>query len=47
MKDPDQRVLVEPGDRVSLEYTAVEACMAFFERHLLDPFTSGVPSLLN
>lgn len=47
MENPNQRVLIEPGDRLYLEYTAVEACLAFFERHLLDPVTSGAPALLN
>ncbi|MEZ6125680.1 MAG: polysaccharide biosynthesis/export family protein [Planctomycetaceae bacterium] len=48
MKDPGQRVIIEPGDRISLEYTAVEAWLAFFERHLMDPFTNAAaPSLLN
>lgn len=47
MKNPDQRVLIEPGDRLYLEYTAIEASLAFFERHLLDPVTSGAPALLN
>ena len=47
MKNPDQRVLIEAGDRLYLEYTAVEASLAFFERHLLDPITSGVPILIN
>ena len=47
MKHPDQRVIIEPGDRLYLEYTAVEACLAFFERHLLDPITTGSPVLIN
>lgn len=47
MKNPNQRILIEPGDRLYLEYTTVEACLAFFERHLLDPMTAGFPALLN
>lgn len=47
MRNPDQRIMIEPGDRLYLEYTAAEAFMAFFERHLLDPFTAGVPTLVN
>jgi hypothetical protein len=46
MRNPDQRVLIQPGDRLFLEYTPIEAVMAFFERHLLDPFTAGAPSIL-
>ena len=46
MRNPDKRVLIEPGDRLYLEYTPIEAVMAFFERHLLDPLTSGAPSFL-
>jgi len=47
MRDPNQRVIIEPGDRLYLEYTPIEACLAFFERHLLDPFLTGSPALLN
>ena len=46
MRNPDQRVLIEPGDRLYLEYTPIEACLAFFERHLFDPYLSGVSSTL-
>lgn len=46
MRNPEYRVLIEPGDRLYLEYTAIEAVLAFFERHLLDPVTSGVPAVL-
>ena len=46
MKNPDQRVIIEPGDRLYLEYTAIEAVLAFFERHLLDPVTTGAPAVL-
>ncbi len=46
MKNPDQRVVIEPGDRLYLEYTRAEAFLAFFERHLMDPFLSGGPQLL-
>lgn len=47
MKNPDQRVLIEPGDRIFLEYTSAEAFLAFIERHLLDPFLTGAPQLLS
>lgn len=46
MRNPDQRVVIEPGDRLYLEYTAIETVLAFFERHLLDPITSGAPAVL-
>jgi hypothetical protein len=47
MRNPDQRVIIEPGDRLYLEYTPAEAFFAFLERHLLDPFTSGAPQMLS
>ena len=46
MRNPDQRVIIEPGDRLYLEYTAIETVLAFFERHLLDPVTTGAPAFL-
>ncbi|GAB5443135.1 MAG: polysaccharide biosynthesis/export family protein [Fuerstiella sp.] len=46
MKNPAQRVIIEPGDRIYLEYTPVEAFFAFFERHLLDPMLTGAPAVL-
>ena len=46
MKNPNQRVIIEPGDRLYLEYTPIEATLAFFERHLMDPFLTGAPQLL-
>lgn len=46
MRNPDQRVIIEPGDRIYLEYTAIETVLAFFERHLLDPITTGAPAVL-
>lgn len=46
MKNPDQRVIIEPGDRLFLEYTAAEALLAFIERHLLDPFLTGTPQMI-
>ena len=46
MRNPDQRVLIEPGDRLYLEYTPIEAFLAFFERHLFDPVLSGTPQVL-
>lgn len=46
MRDPSQRILIEPGDRLFLEYTLPESIFAFAERHLLDPFTNGLPTII-
>lgn len=36
LRHPDERVLMQPGDFLLLQYTPLEACGAFFERHLLE-----------
>lgn len=36
MRDPNERVLVQAGDHLILQYTRIEACAAFFERHILE-----------
>lgn len=46
MRDPNQRILIEPGDRLFLEYTLPESIFAFAERHLLDPFVNGAPTVI-
>lgn len=46
MRDPSQRILIEPGDRLFLEYTLPESIFAFAERHLFDPFTNGLPTVI-
>jgi len=46
MNNPDQRGKIEPGDRLYLEYTAIEASLTFLIRHRFDPFLSGAPSML-
>lgn len=46
MRDPSQRILIEPGDRLFLEYTLPESIFAFAERHILDPFTNGLPTII-
>lgn len=41
MRDPQERVLVQPGDHLILQYTRLEAVAAFFERHILDGVILG------
>lgn len=41
MRDPSERVLIQPGDRVVLQYTRIEAAAAFVERHLFEAFLLG------
>ncbi len=42
LRHPDERVLIQPGDYLLLQYTKLEACGAFFERHLLEGALFGV-----
>ena len=42
LRHPDERVLMQPGDYLLLQYTKLEACGAFFERHLLEGALFGV-----
>ena len=42
LRHPDERVLMQPGDYLLLQYTSWEACGAFFERHLLEGALFGV-----
>lgn len=42
LRHPDERVLMQPGDYLMLQYTPWEACGAFFERHLLEGALFGV-----
>jgi hypothetical protein len=42
LRHPDERVLMQPGDYLLLQYTPLEACGAFFERHLLEGALFGV-----
>lgn len=46
MKDPNNRVLVQPGDRIYLRYTPMESVFAFFERHLFEGAVIGAASSL-
>lgn len=42
LRHPEERVLMQPGDYLLLQYTPLEACGAFFERHLLEGALLGV-----
>lgn len=42
LRHPDERVLMQPGDYLMLQYTPWEACGAFIERHLLEGALFGV-----
>ncbi|MFM9963823.1 MAG: polysaccharide biosynthesis/export family protein [Planctomycetaceae bacterium] len=42
LRHPDERVLMQPGDFLLLQYTPLEAIGAFFERHLLEGALFGV-----
>lgn len=42
VRNPAERVLMQPGDYLILQYTRMEACGAFIERHLLEGALFGV-----
>lgn len=44
VRHPQERVLMQPGDYLVLQYTPMEACGAFLERHLLEGALFGVAS---
>jgi hypothetical protein len=46
MRDPRERILIQPGDYVLLQYTRCEAVAAFFERHILEGAVVGAASSL-
>lgn len=46
IRDPRQRILIQPGDYVLLQYTRMEAIAAFFERHILEGAVVGAASSL-
>ncbi len=46
LRDPMQRIVVRPNDRLILRYTCPEAVGAFFERHILEGFVLGASSSL-
>ncbi len=42
LRNPSERVLIQPGDYVMLQYTKLEAVGAFIERHIIAPASLGV-----
>lgn len=42
LRNPAERVIIQPGDYVMLQYTKLEAVAAFIERHIIEPATLGV-----
>ena len=36
MRDPAERILIQPGDYIILQYRPLEAVAAFFERYVLE-----------
>ncbi|QDT39242.1 polysaccharide biosynthesis/export family protein [Stratiformator vulcanicus] len=44
--DPVERVVIQPGDYLVLQYTKKEAIAAFFERHVFEGLILGVSSAL-
>jgi protein involved in polysaccharide export with SLBB domain len=41
MRHPEERILIQPGDRIVLQYSRGESVLAFLERHLLEGFLIG------
>lgn len=41
LQNPRERILIQPGDYLFLQYTRMEGAMAFFERHLLEGAVVG------
>ena len=42
--NPRERILIQPGDHLILQYTRLEACAAFVERHLFEGLVLGAAS---
>lgn len=42
IRNPAERILIQPGDYIMLQYTKAEACAAFFERYIIEPATLGL-----
>jgi len=42
LRNPSERVMIQPGDYVMLQYTKLEAVAAFIERHIIAPASLGV-----
>jgi hypothetical protein len=41
LRDPRERIMIRPGDRLMLRYTCAEAVGAYFERHILEGLVVG------
>ncbi len=46
LRNPNERVMIRPGDRLVLRYSRMEAVGAFFERHILEGLVLGASSSL-
>jgi protein involved in polysaccharide export with SLBB domain len=46
LRHPEERILIQPGDRVVLQYSRGEAVLAFLERHILEGFLIGAATTL-
>lgn len=42
LRNPAERIIIQPGDYILLQYTKLEACGAFIERNLLEGALFGV-----
>jgi len=42
LRNPEERIIIQPGDYVLLQYTKTEACAAFVERHLIEGALFGI-----
>lgn len=48
LKNPHERIFIQPGDYLILKYTKSEACAAFLERHILEgAIIGGASSLIS
>lgn len=46
LRHPEERILIQPGDRIVLQYSRGEAVLAFLERHLLEGFLIGAATTM-
>ena len=46
LRDPQERIIIEPGDMIILRYKPLEAVAAFIERNLLAGSLIGVATSL-
>lgn len=42
MRNPEDRIMIQPGDYIMLQYTKMEAWCAFIERHLVEGALFGI-----